>query len=216
MKKVVKETMVSYNSTSIDSFMSDYDYRSTSQNQNLIKFIEEPETIDRIESNLLLLSKEIKNGETFIDVGCSAGYVYDFLSTRKSIIYTGMDLSQEMIDIARRTHPTVKFIHADATKPIDGKYDVVFSSRVLIHLPNIEANIANLYAACNRILFLVIKIGDNEVCYKYQEEYDDGSYSFCYLRHITEAHLQEIADSLGAVLNIHRTRKYSSVILEKK
>ena len=51
---------------------------------------------------------------TAIDLGCGNGYVANRLSDH-GIVTVGIDTSRSGIDLARKTYPTVRFIHADLT-----------------------------------------------------------------------------------------------------
>jgi len=85
-------------------------------------------------------------GKSLLDVGCGLGDLLTFLERRRiGVDYTGVDLLERMVDLARRQHPGGRFFCADLfAKPpageeaagqpaamkqlLDARFDVVFSS----------------------------------------------------------------------------------------
>lgn len=56
------------------------------------------------------LAKILKPGMSVLDVGCAAGGFYNILKElQPEISYTGIDISEEMIQEAKRLHPGVRF-----------------------------------------------------------------------------------------------------------
>jgi ubiquinone/menaquinone biosynthesis C-methylase UbiE len=76
-----------------------------------------------------------KNGN-ILDVGCGAGVDSNFI---KSIKFTvvGIDNSKEMLKIARKNYPEIKFLLKDMRKIKfnDKKFDGIIFSYSLIHIP---------------------------------------------------------------------------------
>ncbi len=64
------------------------------------------------------------------EIGAGAGHLYEFLRERGiDARYSGSDLSQAMVDSARRLHPAVSFERRDVLlDPPAATYDVVFCS----------------------------------------------------------------------------------------
>lgn len=72
-----------------------------------------------------------------VDVGCGTGHVTADLASR-GLDVVGVDPSRGMLEIARRSHPDVRFVDADAT--LDGLDDVrplagLLARFSLIHVP---------------------------------------------------------------------------------
>ena len=68
-----------------------------------------------------LKDKDIK---TVLDVGCGLGSIIDFLP--KDVEYHGIDMLEDIIDIARENHPNAKFEVADILDyKTEEKYDSV-------------------------------------------------------------------------------------------
>ena len=78
-----------------------------------------------------------------LDLGCGNGVLLTALP--KNADYTGIDISQTLIDEARRLHPKHKFILADVLDPKTwpglGKYDFVAALAVFHHLPTPDDHI---------------------------------------------------------------------------
>lgn len=87
-----------------------------------------------------ILMPLIRNGDTFLEIGCSSGYYYEIIEylCNKRITYTGVDYSQPMIDLARDYYPAIKFFTADGANLFfaDRSFHIVISSCVLLHTPN--------------------------------------------------------------------------------
>jgi ubiquinone/menaquinone biosynthesis C-methylase UbiE len=79
-----------------------------------------------------------------LDIGCGTGRLLDRLATEfPNLQGTGLDLSPEMLRIARRSHhhhPRLIFISGNAEDlPFaDGQFDAIFSSFSFLHYPNPE------------------------------------------------------------------------------
>ena len=71
-----------------------------------------------------------------LEIGCGVGRWVDLL-THKGAAYTGVDISQRMVEIARQKAPAVEFFRmpADALGFDSESFDIVFSVTVLHHMP---------------------------------------------------------------------------------
>jgi trans-aconitate 2-methyltransferase len=70
-------------------------------------------------------------GERVLDLGCGTGHLTAEIAKRGASVI-GLDSSQEMLDQAAQAHPTIEFVHGDATGfGVDQPYDAVFSNAVL-------------------------------------------------------------------------------------
>jgi ubiquinone/menaquinone biosynthesis C-methylase UbiE len=68
----------------------------------------------------------VSPGQSVLEVGCARG---DLLAALKPAIGVGVDFSEEMIGAARRRHPNLRFIHADAhALDLSEKFDVIILS----------------------------------------------------------------------------------------
>ncbi|SJZ62544.1 Ubiquinone/menaquinone biosynthesis C-methylase UbiE [Pilibacter termitis] len=80
----------------------------------------------------------IENGDVVLDVGCANGKLLTMLKERhQGMIGVGLDISEEMIRVAREKHPEFTFECANAEKlPFDnGTFDWVICSASFHHFP---------------------------------------------------------------------------------
>lgn len=70
-----------------------------------------------------------------LDVGCGAGVKSKYLIT-KGLKVVGIDLSEKMIEIAKKEVPNAKFHVADIMQPLEfsEKFDGIFAQAVLLHI----------------------------------------------------------------------------------
>jgi SAM-dependent methyltransferase len=71
-------------------------------------------------------------GCTVLDVGCGFGDLYEYLCRNGiDVDYTGVDISHDILEVARQRHPDAKFIVADFEEAtIHGRFDWAFESGV--------------------------------------------------------------------------------------
>ena len=71
-----------------------------------------------------------------LDVGCGAGGRLVRLLDGHKADYTGIDVSIEMIELARFNHPRHRFIHGDICSwQAADQYDLIFAWDSIFHLP---------------------------------------------------------------------------------
>jgi SAM-dependent methyltransferase len=82
------------------------------------------------------LMDHVAMSDAVLDAGCGNGRLYELLKDKK-VEYTGLDLSDELIAIARRQHPEVRFTVGNILElPYpSGTFDVIFCIATLHHLP---------------------------------------------------------------------------------
>lgn len=74
---------------------------------------------------------DAEDGAHCLDLGCGNGTLTAELAAR-GLDVVGMDASPEMIELARATHPELRFVLGDATSfSLDAPVDVVFSNSML-------------------------------------------------------------------------------------
>jgi len=86
---------------------------------NIFDYKEDAEFVDSI-----LKKYQIKE---FLELGCGSGHLAQLL-VRKGYKITGVDLHEEMLQIARKRMPEVEFIQQDIRKlKFDRKYDAIIA-----------------------------------------------------------------------------------------
>lgn len=81
--------------------------------------------------------QRIAPGERVLDVGCGYGAVAHSIAARTGAAVTGIDLSRENIDMARRRfqHASLAFVHGVAPEDVPAHpFDVIVASNVLEHI----------------------------------------------------------------------------------
>jgi len=81
----------------------------------------------------------IKDNNKVLDAGCGNGRLLELFKDKK-IEYTGIDISENLIKIAKESHPEINFLVADNLNlPFsDNSFDKVFSIAVLHTIPSRE------------------------------------------------------------------------------
>ncbi len=128
--------------------MVDYIKKVWDENAKKFKTSYEASWGDKFAINLEIdnISKNIKNEDKVLDVGCANGYsTIKQWEKNKSIKITGVDYSDNMIEHAQKNkenlminNEDISFIKADIRNlPFDDNtFDIVYTTRVLINLPN--------------------------------------------------------------------------------
>ena len=93
----------------------------------------------------LLDAARVGPGVRVLDVGCGPGALSAAAAARGARV-TGADLAEGMLAQARRNHPGIEFVHADAEElPFDdGAFDVALGAFIVNHLPHPERAAAEL------------------------------------------------------------------------
>jgi len=81
----------------------------------------------------------IKGGDSVLDAGCGNGRLLELLKD-KNINYIGVDVSDKLIELAKKRYPENRFLVADNLNlPFpDSNFDKAFSIAVLHHIPSAE------------------------------------------------------------------------------
>jgi SAM-dependent methyltransferase len=101
-----------------------------------------------------------------LDVGCGAGGFLDiWRAFNADIAYTGVDTSAPLIAEARRRHPDVRFVHADAVDGLpfeDRGADTVAALGWLHWEPRWEAALSELWRVTRERLFFDVRLLEHE------------------------------------------------------
>ncbi len=84
----------------------------------------------------------IAPGQSVLELGCAGG---DLLAALKPASGVGVDFSEEMIRAARRRHPHLRFVHADAHElNLTEKFDAVILSDLVNDLWDVQTVLKNV------------------------------------------------------------------------
>ena len=85
-----------------------------------------------------------QSGEKIVDFGCGTGDLAARIAESGAVV-TGVDISPEMVELARKKFPDVRFECADGMswRP-DGQYDAVFSNAALHWMKDAEAAVVTM------------------------------------------------------------------------
>ena len=96
-------------------------------------------------SDIVPLLQYIKENDKVLDIGCGNGRLYHVLK-EKQILYTGLDLSEELTKIAKTKCPEASFVVGDMKKLpfLAGSFDAVFCVAAFHHLATAEERLQTL------------------------------------------------------------------------
>jgi len=88
-------------------------------------------------------------GSKVLELGCGTGTYTDYCLEAGATAYTGLDLSEQMLALARKKFPDprAKFVREpleDFAKNNPAGYDIIFSFSFLHHLPNVATGLASI------------------------------------------------------------------------
>lgn len=85
-------------------------------------------------------------GKRFVDVGCNAGFAVKAAHELGLDAY-GIDIDPDSVSFARQTFPECRFDVASAQQCAAGdeRYDLIYCSEVIEHLPEVDEFVAALY-----------------------------------------------------------------------
>ena len=128
-----------------------------------------------------IFSQMVGKGAKVLDLGCGPGIETKKLVGKGLSVY-GLDLSDKLLEIARKNNPAVEFVQGDMRHlPYgDGQFDGVFAKASLLHIP--KSDIPQVLAEISRVLkpkgvfHAAVKQGEGE-----KEETEDD-YGYAYTR----------------------------------
>lgn len=93
----------------------------------------------------ILKNGEIATGKDILDIACGTGILFPFYFKRNVKSVTGIDISSEMVKIAKSKFPETEIICGDAEEYLFHKtFDVIMIYNAFPHFPNPEKLIQNL------------------------------------------------------------------------
>ena len=115
-KKILEKTVLDYNSIA--------DKYSRVRDKNWKEFD-------------FLFDEYLSSGDKVIDLGCGNGRFYPSFKN-KNVDYLGVDVSNKLIEIAKKNYPEAKFEVSTIDHIMDKSFDKVYSIAVLHHIPSRE------------------------------------------------------------------------------
>lgn len=98
--------------------------------------------------NIILDNADIKENTDILDVGCGTGVLFPYYLERNVRSITAVDLSPEMVKIAKNKFPQAEIICDDAESvSFDRQFDAIMIYNAFPHFPNPDALIENLSKA---------------------------------------------------------------------
>ena len=129
------------------------------------KILPEMEASKQVSS---IIKKRYKKGYKILDFGCAAGHFYQSLKRiDKNINYCGFDATKDYIHFAKKYFKNNKNVKFDVqslfsmSKMYKEKFEIVFCSNVLHHLPSIDIPLKNLLKATKKYCIIRTLVSDN-------------------------------------------------------
>ena len=115
-----------------------------------------------------IIKKRYKKGYKILDFGCAAGHFYQSLRRiDNKINYFGFDATKNYINFAKKFFKKNENVKFDVqslfsmSKKYNKKFDIVFCSNVLHHLPSIDIPLKNLIKASKKYCIIRTLVSDN-------------------------------------------------------
>lgn len=119
------------------------------------------EVSDLYPSEKVFLPRVLFPGATVLDVGCASGGFFNIMRTfEPNIEYTGIDLSEKALELARERYPEAKFVLTEGFDlPFeDNSFDVVHCTSVFNNEPNYQGMLKEMYRVSNRFVVIDIRL----------------------------------------------------------
>ena len=116
---------------------------------------------DLYPSEQVFLSRVLFPGAKVLDVGCASGGFFNIMrSLEPTIDYTGIDIAEPNIEIAREIYPEAKFQVTDGLHiPFcDGEFDLVHCTSVLVVEPRYREVLKEMYRVSRRFVLVDMRL----------------------------------------------------------
>ena len=119
------------------------------------------EVSDLYPSERVFLPRVLFPGIKVLDVGCASGGFFNIMrALEPTIDYTGIDIAEPAVDLARRTYQEARFEVADGvTIPFDdGTFDLVHCTSVLVIEPRYQEVWKEMYRVTSRFVLADMRL----------------------------------------------------------
>ena len=119
------------------------------------------EVSDLYPSERVFLPRVLFPGIKVLDVGCASGGFFNIMRTLEPTLdYTGIDIAEPAVDLARQTYQDARFEVADgAAIPFgDGTFDLVHCTSVLVIEPRYQEVWEEMYRVSSRFVLADMRL----------------------------------------------------------
>ena len=119
------------------------------------------EVSDLYPSEKVFLPRVLFPGATVLDVGCASGGFFNIMrSFEPRIEYTGIDLSERAVELARERYPEATFLLTEGFElPFeDDSFDIVHCTSVFNNEPNYQGMMKEMYRVSSRFVLVDIRL----------------------------------------------------------
>ena len=132
-------------------------------NQSAIDYYYENrhEISDLYPSETIFLPRVLFPGAKVLDVGCASGGFFNIMrSYEPHIEYTGVDLSERAVELAKERYPEATFIVTEGFELFfaNNTFDVVHCTSVFNNEPNYQAMLQEMYRVSSRFVLVDIRL----------------------------------------------------------
>ena len=132
-------------------------------NQSAIDYYSENrhEISDLYPSETIFLPRVLFPGAKVLDVGCASGGFFNIMRSYEAHIeYTGVDLSERAVELAKERYPEATFIVTEGFELVfaNNTFDVVHCTSVFNNEPNYQAMLREMYRVSNRFVLMDIRL----------------------------------------------------------
>jgi len=157
--------------------------------------------INEIETDVV---REYATNKKTMEIGCGTGIILNQVSqfTQES---WGIDLSSGMLEVARNKGLKVKEANAVNIPFDDEEFDVVYSFKVLAHIPNIKEVIAEIYRVLDQNGIAILEFY-NPMSFKALMNKMAGSTDKVYIRYDSLSDIKEQLNEQFDIIDIRGAR----------
>jgi ubiquinone/menaquinone biosynthesis C-methylase UbiE len=128
-------------------------------------WIRSPSELNHRQSLAQLVKSLYLPGDHFLEAGCGSGLVYSHLvpQVMDNPYYIGIDITQNMLDIAHKDYPEGIFLKDDLFNLSfeDKSFEIVAAFEVLGHLPDIVIPIREMVRVASRLVIFTVWTSDS-------------------------------------------------------